>query len=193
MKKKYQLALIVAIVMLLAITTAYAALSTTLNIQTNSVVQEALTWNVGFTGTSATATSTGTSTTGRSCGTATITATSVTVAETTLSKPDDKCVYTLTVKNSGTIPAKLSTITPTKPTGTSVTCGTASGPTMVCGNITYKLTSNSAGTTALATNTTLAANGTQTVYLVVSYTGTTVNSSEITQSGAKFALKYDQA
>lgn len=192
MKKKYQIALIAVIVMLIMITTAYAALSTTLNITTNSVTQNVLTWNVGFTGSSATATAAGTSATGRSCGTATITATSVTVADTTLSKPDDKCTYTLTIKNNGTIPAKLSNITPTNPTGNGVTCGTSSGATMVCGNITYKLTTNSGGTTALTTGGVLDPAATRTIYLVVSYTGSGVNSSAITQTGAKFSIKYDQ-
>ena len=191
--KSLRIALIAVILGVVGITVAYAALSTSLNVTVSKVTQNALTWNVGFTGTSASASVAGTSSTGRTCGTASITASTVTVADTTLSKPDDSCTYTLTIKNSGTIPAKLTSITPTKPTGTSVTCGTASGATMVCGNITYKLTSDAAGTTALPTNTTLNSNATQTVYLVVKYTGTTLNSSEVTQSNAKFALKYDQA
>ena len=191
--KSLRIALIAVILGVVGITVAYAALSTSLNVTVSKVTQNALTWNVGFTGTSASASVAGTSSTGRTCGTASITASTVTVADTTLSKPDDSCTYTLTIKNSGTIPAKLTSITPTKPTGTNVTCGTASGATMVCGNITYKLTSDAAGTTALPTNTTLNSNATQTVYLVVKYTGTTLNSSEVTQSNAKFALKYDQA
>ena len=183
--------LLVAVVMLVGVGIAYAALSTTLTITFGNVKQNALTWDVGFSGTSATGTGTGTSTTGRSCGNATITASAVTIADTTLSKPDDKCVWTLTVKNNGTIGAKLSTITPTAPS--SITCGTASGPTLVCGNITYMLTSDSSGNTALTTGNTIAASGTQTVYLVAKYTGTTLNSSAVTQTGAKFTLTYDQA
>ena len=190
--KNLRLALIAVVLGIVGITVAYAALSSTLSVTVSKVTQNIATWNVGFTGSTASASVGGTSSTGRSCGTATINATSVTVADTTLSKPDDSCTYTLTIKNNGTIAAKLSSITPTKPTGTNVTCGTASGATMVCGNITYKLTTDADGTTAVPTNTTLNSNATQTVYLVVKYTGTTLNSSEVTQSNAKFALKYEQ-
>ena len=182
--------LVVAIV---GITIAYAAteLSSNLSITTSKITQSQQTWNVGFTGSSATATVGGTSDTGRSCGTASITPTTVTVANTSLSKPNDSCTYALTVANTGTIAAKLNNIVPTAPSGDS--CGTLSGPTMICGNITYKLTSNAAGTTPLATNTVLAAStGTQSVYLVVTYTGDDVVSTAVNQSGASFSLVYGQ-
>ena len=180
-----------AVIVLLGVGIAYAALSTTLTITFGKVTQNALTWKVGFTGTSATGSRTGTSATGASCGTATITESAVTVADTTLSKPDDKCTWTLTVKNSGTVGAKLTTITPSAPSST--TCGTLSGGNMVCGNITYMLTSDANGTTVLHANTTLAAGASQTVYLVAKYNAAGVQSSAITQSGAKFTLVYAQA
>ena len=181
--------LVAVIILIIGITVAYAALSTELNITTNKITQSALTWNVGFTGSTATATVGGTSSTERSCGTATITPTTVTIADTKLSKPDDSCRYTLTVKNNGTIGAKLTAIDPTRPSGT--TCGTESGPTMVCGNITYLLASDTSET-PLALNSTLAANASQTVYLYVKYTGTGVNSSAVNQTGASFSLVYSQ-
>ena len=194
MKKKENLLplIIVAGVLVVGIGIAYAALSTTLTITFGNVTQTALNWNVGFQGTTISGTPGGTSSTGRSCGTATVAqdTLSVTVADTTLSKPNDSCTYTLTVKNSGNIPAKLDNITPTAPSG--ITCGTISGGNMVCGNITYKLASNSDGSTILPTNTTLAASETQTVYLVVKYTGTTTNSSSVTHTGATFTLNYIQ-
>lgn len=179
------------LILVLGIVVAYATLSTTLNLKFTGVTQNALTWNIGFTGTSATGTAAGTSATGRTCGAATITPTSVSVAATTLSKPDDKCTYALTIKNSGGIAAKLSAITPTKPAST--TCGTASGGNMVCGNITYKLTSDAAGTNLLAVNQTLAAGASLSAYLVVSYTGTSLNSTAVTQSNATFSLAFAQA
>lgn len=194
-RRNLQVLLVGAILMVVGISVAFAALSTALNITTNSVTSLGspdISWNIGFTGTSATATVGGTSATGRSCGTATITATSVTVGATTLSKPDDSCTYTLTIKNSGTITGTLASITPTKPTGTNVTCGTASGSTMVCGNITYKLTTDSTGSTALTTGGQLAANGTRTIYLVIKYTGSSLNSSAVTQSSGSFAITYNQ-
>ncbi len=190
-RKTLTVVLAIVSVLVLGIVVAYAALSTALNVSFSGISQNALTWNVGFQGSSASGTAAGTSSTGRSCGTATITSSTVSVASTTLSKPGDKCTYTLTIKNSGTIAATLSSITPTKPTST--TCATASGATMVCGNITYKLTSDSGGSTALVTNKTLAAGASSTVYLVASYTGTGLNSSAVTQSGAKFAINYAQA
>ena len=158
----------------------------------NKVTQTAQSWNVALTTGTLTATVEGTGDTGRSCGTATVTATSITVNNTTLSKPGDGCVYTFVVNNTGTIAAKLGTVTPTKPTGT--TCGTASGGNMVCGNITYRVTTNSAGTTiAKSSNTSVAAGGTKTLYLVVRYTGTDLATSAVTQTGAKFKLPFNQA
>ena len=186
-----RLVLAVALVLLVGVSVAYAALSTTLNITFGKVTQSALTWDVGFVPGSVTATAGGTSDTGRSCGTATVTAGSVSLADTTLSKPGDKCTWTLQIQYSGSVGAKLNTITPTAPSG--ISCGTASGANLVCGNITYNLTTDSGGGTILSTGGTLAAGNTQTVYLVAKYTPTNaVQSSAITHTGAKFSLVYAQ-
>jgi uncharacterized protein (DUF2141 family) len=195
-RRNLQIILVGAVLMIVGISVAFAAMSTALNITTNSVVQQTNTWNIGFVTGTVTGTPGGTtSTTGRSCGNATVTATSVSVAATNLSKPDDSCTYTLQIKNNGTIAGTLATITPQNPTGTNVTCGTSSGATMVCGNITYKLTTDSAGSTLLNTtsNATLNGGSTRTIYLVVKFTGTAPSSTAITQSGAKFTLTYNQA
>ena len=180
-------------VAVVALSIAYAALSATLNIGVSSVQQTPQTWNVAFQTGSVTGTPGGSSDVGRSCGTATVNATTASVAATQLSKPGDKCTYKLTVKNTGSIAATLASITPTQPTGTGVTCGTASGAQMVCGNITYTLATNTSGT-LLATGGTLAAStGSLDVYLIAEFTGTTLPSSEITQSNAGFTLVYNQA
>ena len=190
--KKYIILLSGGVICLLLISVAYAAMSSQLTLSVNKVTQTAQSWNVALTTGTLTATVEGTGDTGRSCGTATATATAITVNNTTLSKPGDGCVYTFVVNNTGTIAAKLGTITPTKPTST--TCGTASGGNMVCGNITYRVTTNSAGTTiAKSSNTSVAAGGTKTLYLVVRYTGTDLATSAVTQSGAKFTLPFNQA
>ena len=190
--KKYIILLSGGVICLLLISVAYAAMSSQLTLSVNEVTQTAQSWNVALTTGTLTATVEGTGDTGRSCGTATATATAITVNNTTLSKPGDGCVYTFVVNNTGTIAAKLGTITPTKPTST--TCGTASGGNMVCGNITYRVTTNSAGTTiAKSSNTTVAAGGTKTLYLVVRYTGTDLATSAVTQTGAKFKLPFNQA
>ena len=189
-RQKFSVMLSAMLVLLVGLSIAYAALSTTLNVTVRNVTETGLTWNIGFTGSSATATELGSpSTAGRSCGAATVTATAVTVADTTLSKPGDGCRYKLTIKNSGGISGTLSTITPTEPSG--ITC-TKANASMVCGNITYKLATNTEGT-LLTTGGTLAPNATLDVYLIATYTGTTVNSSPIVHSGAKFSIIYAQA
>ena len=191
MSQNFKFLLLVAVILLVGVGIAYAALSTSLSITFGTVTQSSLSWDVGFQGSSASGTASGTSETGRVCGTATITPSAVTLANTSLSKPGDKCTYTLTVANNGTVGAKLNAITPTAPTGT--TCNTATGGNLVCGNITYKLTSDSGGSTLLPTGTTLASGNTQTLYLVVMYNASGLQSSNITQSGAKFTLSYTQA
>lgn len=191
-KRRNMYILVLALVVIIGgLSLAYAALSATLNVQFGDITQNALTWNVGFQETSVTPTAAGTSATGRSCGNATVTASTVTVSATTLSKPDDKCTYALTIKNSGTIAATLNSITPKNPNSTS--CSTSNGATMVCGNLTYKLTTDSAGSQLLGTNRLLAIGGSLPVYLIVSYTGTGLNTTNNTQSGAAFALSYTQS
>ena len=97
----------VLIVGLVSMTVAYAALSATLNITINKVTQNAVTWNVAFATGTVTPTVGGTGDVGRSCGNATVTATTVTVSNTTLSKPDDSCTYQLTIKNNGKVINKV--------------------------------------------------------------------------------------
>ena len=178
------------VVILTGISVAYAALSTTLNVTVNKVTQNALTWNVGFQTGTVPVTPGGEGSSVATCGAASVTASTVTVAESTLSKPNDSCTYTLTVKNTGGIDATLGTITPKNPESTSCT---NSGASMVCGNITYKLTTDAAGTTLLTTGGTLAkTNGTQTIYLVVKYTGSGLVSNEIAQNSGGFSLVYNQ-
>ncbi len=184
--------LLVALILVVGIGIAYAALSATLDITFNRITQNAITWDIAFVGNSATGTPAGTSATGRSCGTATITATSVTVADSSVSKPGDKCTYALTIKNNGTVNGILSSITPTAPT--SVVCETATAGNLVCGNITYKLTTDATGDTLFTSGGSLAADASQTIYLVVLYNKTDeVQSTQIEQSGAKFTLTYNQA
>ncbi len=189
-KKQLKFLLLVAMIFVVGTGIAFAALSATLNITFGSITQNPISWSVEFLGTSATAEETTTSSTGFECGTATINSTSVTVASSKLSKPGDKCKYTLTISNSGSLNAKLTTITPTAPSGD--TCGTISGGNMVCGNITYRLSDSSDGSTVLPTDTQLNSGQTKTVYLIISYNSESLQTSTITQSGAKFSLVYEQ-
>jgi uncharacterized repeat protein (TIGR01451 family) len=176
----------------LGLSIAYAALSTTLTARFSEVAQQSLRWEVGFVEGSVAGVGSGTSDAGRTCGVASVSQSSASVAETILSKPGDKCTYALTIKNTGTIDANLGSINPTQPS--SVTCTTASGATMVCGNLTYKITTDAAGTTVLTPNRLLEkSTGELPVYLVVAYTGDEVSGTQNTQAGAAFTLTYNQA
>ena len=182
----------IMVVVITGISVAYAAteLSSNLSITTAKVTQNPQTWAVGFDSGTVTPVSSGTSESGRVCGTATVTSSSVTVANTVLSKPGDTCRYDLVVKNTGSIDATLGTITPVTPTSTSCTSSTAS---MECGNITYKLTTDTAGNTLLTQGGTLAnTSGTQTIYLFAQYTGTGLVTSEEVQNNGGFTLIYNQ-
>lgn len=209
--RKLKMILLIAFVLVVSVGIAYAALSATLTITFGNVVQNKLTWNVAFDTTSTTVTPTlvGSSATGRSCGNATVAADSVTVANTTLSKPGDACIYKLTIKNSGDIDASLASVVPTAPTSTTCTPTSASASAsakLVCGNITYQLvktaspnnttyaitTTNLTTGTALAKATSSTSPTTMDTYLVVQYTGSSLASTATTQTGAKFTLTFNQ-
>ena len=188
--QKRQSIIIIAILCacLFGLAIAYAALSATLTITFGNITQNSLSWNVAFETGSFTGTKTGDASV--VCGDATISPTTASIASTTLTTLHDKCVYKLTIKNTGSIDAVLSSISAQTPT--SVSCDTGTTSQMVCGNITYKLTSDAAGNSLLGTNNTLAANtGTLDVYLIAEYTGTTTGSSSIQNNGG-FTLNYSQ-
>ncbi len=190
--KDTKMLVVIVIGLVLLIGVAYAALSQTLEITTTAVTSSGISWNVGFQSGNVTGTKGGTSTADVVCGTATVTGSSVSVAASTLSKPDDSCTYALVIKNLGDIDATLASVNPSAPTSTSCT---NSGASMVCGNITYYLstTNNVASPTLLTTGGTLVkTTGTLNVYLIIKYTGTTVGS-EVQQNGGKFTLIYNQA
>ena len=179
---------------------AFAALSTTLNITFNNFTQEAMTWDVGFVGSSATGTADGTSDTGLSCGIATITPSSVTVSDTTLSKPGDKCTYTLTVKNNGTIAANLSNINFNNPSNTICSIEWFVGPEVTCESVKYELgpSSTRPGVPAepwsqISPYFRLESGESKAISLVVSYKGNSTQSTTVTQTGAKFDLVFSQA
>ena len=190
-KKNNQTLIIVAILCagLFGISVAYAVLSSTLTITISQLTQQGLSWNVGFEPGSVSGTKTGS--TDAVCGVATVTASSVSIANTVLATYGDQCVYPLTIKNTGSIAAELSTIAAATPA--SVSCNTDTTSQMVCGNTTYKLTTDLAGSSLLGTGNVLAAtNGTLNVYLTVSYTGSTTGGSDTDQNGGGFTLAYTQ-
>lgn len=194
-QKKLNGILLTLLMALVTISIGYAALQSILNITTSTVQNDTdVRWNVGFVGTS-TPTEDGTSSVGRSCGAATVESSSVSIAATQLSKPGDSCTYPLQIKNSGTIAAKVSEIKPVAPSGATCTLteGTsATSAQMVCGDYTYKLVGNAAGTTHFVEEAVLEPNATITAYLIIAYTGTEVNTESVTQSNGKFTVTYAQ-
>ena len=192
MKNTNKLYIMLAIVLVAVVVlgVAYAAMSKVLTITSGKVTQSALSWNVAFDTASTTvnATAGGTSATGRTCGAATVSASTLTFADTTLSKPGDTCTWSFTIKNTGSIAAKVSGFAYTKP----VSSCTTSGATMTCGKLTYKITTN--GSTELAQNSTIAAGGTQAIKVVASYNdNSNLLGSAATYSGTQIKITYTQA
>ena len=185
-----QTMIIVAVLcaMLFGLSIAYAALSATVNITFGNVTQNNLSWNVGFeTGTTTTIVNSSPSAT---CGEATTTSNTVSIDNTILSTLHDKCVYKMKIKNTGSIDAILESITARVPSG--VSCDTTTTSQMVCGNITYKLTSDQTGSSLLNVNNVIGAStGELDVYLSVEYTGTTVGQDSAQSSGG-FTFNYIQ-
>lgn len=190
--KKMYIIMIVLVVIVAGFSIAYAVLSTTLTI-TGNVTQNALQFGPTCKNETVSGTFSGTSTTGSSCGNVTCSGTTFTVAETKLSKPNDKCIWKLTVENKKDINAKLTAIAASAPSSVSCTIETANNK-MTCGDMEYFLTTDSNGSTLLTTGGTIAkTNGTQTIYLVAHRKNVgTLNTNTVTHNGAKFTLTYTQ-
>lgn len=198
-RQRLTFTMVALLVVVVGLSVAYAALSTTLNITANKVTQNALSWAVAFSGTSCTKAERGTSGTGRTCGNATVSGSTVTIGDTTLSKPDDGCLYTCTLSNSGTISAKFSGITPTAPSAspTGASCS-VSGSTITCKNssnvtsLTYKVGTNNTCSTALSASNTISAGGTLTIYICIDYASSTTQTATQTFTNAKYSIAFGQ-
>ena len=103
---------------------------------------------------------------------------------------NSRCSYPLTIKNSGTLDAKVSEIIFSSPNG--VTCKTE-GSRMTCGNITYKVSVDQNGNDLLSEGAELKTESEVLVYLIVEATGNNSSFNEISQSGAKIILVYAEA
>ncbi len=193
-KKKIILSfIIIAVVLLLSISIAYAALSTSLVITVNST-QNPMTWDIAFQTGTVTGVSTSTNSLS-SCGSATATTDTISGISTTLADVGDKCAYTFVIRNNGTIAGKISSIDITKPTNT--TC-TIVGSTMVCGDITYKLHyDNESSTSLVGIGDTIAPKDGSTptlkrVVLTIEHTGTTASTEDYDQLGFSYKITYEQ-
>ena len=188
--KKIAILVIFIIVIVLMLSVAYTALSSTLKINTEKVSQAQITWSVGFVEGEVSPLQYGTSNVGRSCSNAVATSDTVSIGPTVLSKPGDACAYKLTIMNTGSVDAKLSTITPVNPTTTSCI---KTGSTMECGNITYMLATDPIGNELLTSNTYIPKiDGSLDVYFILKYTGSGTNVST-SQVGGGYTLVYRQA
>ena len=168
-------ALIIAVI---SLGVAFAAFSTTLNINGTATVQ-ASSWDVYF-ATAATGTDTKPSSstalttdqiqeTNRQSGIQeTVTDATGSIVATTFTwsakfkTPGDQVRYTLYIKNGGTYNAKITNVS--LPTPTCKISGTQTAETTICGKIKYTLT-NAGDGSAVANNQTLAAGETKTFYL----------------------------
>lgn len=195
--KKFVLTICVsAFTMLALVAITYAALSQTLTITMNKTTQKAMTWDIHFIA----GTITGSAVTNNSgnvdCGTATATATTISGFSPVLSGVGDKCSYTFTIQNAGSIPGKIDTILFGEPSEATGTC-TGSGSSRTCGDITYELHYDTVTGTAVAVGDVInAMSGStptaKTVLLTVAYSGTTAGEEDFTQSGFSYTLGYKQ-
>lgn len=151
------------LVIVLLITVAFAAFSTSLNITGNASITSS--WNVGFDTTKQ-------SGSGVIATTGTATAGSITYANAqsasfspSFVKPGDSVTYTLTIKNTGTLAASLGT-----PTLTSSTC-TVSGLTCTTSSGHIKFTVTAPASSSLA------ASGTTTMTVKAEFVNAAVSSS----------------
>ena len=152
--KIFYIIIFILIISIATLTIVYAALQTQLNINFGYVNQDAYTWNVQFNTTASTASLSKYSTDqsyGFTCNAATLSANTITIDNTQLTKPDDYCVWGFKVENYGTMPAKLNSINPST-TGDSCTID---GVTITCGCVTFKLAKNADGTSLLDATSTL--------------------------------------
>ena len=174
-------------VAVLGLTVAYSALSATLKVSgTGSVT--AGTWDVKFT-----AATGSNSNTGATCNNPTLNNTTITNVNPTFVKPGDSCTYTITVKNNGTIPAKLTGITPATP---AISLSGADSAT-VNGKIDYELTYGGTKVTSGVTGltTALAKSGTTTITMKITFnsTATAVPATAVTVTIPETTFSYAAA
>ena len=134
------------LLVIIGITVAFAALSTTLNINGTAKVL-ASTWEVKFIG-PLTPTLTGTA---KVLSAPALDDTSIETYDVVLKKPGDSVTYTFNVTNTGTIPAKIGTLTKASaPTFTGLSTDTEdkeADELLVASNVSYTLTYTSGGAT----------------------------------------------
>ena len=199
------ISLIIALVLVVTgIGVAFAAFSTTLNINGTATVQSS-NWKVFFTNASDGSdpgTSTGVSLTPTLSNTNSLPVTAANTSNTlktasftwsgTLKTPGDKIMYTFYIRNTGSYNAKLTSIN--VPT---LSCTkNSSNETTVCGKIKYGIFTDTSGSTRLAQNTTIASGSYQTVYVIAEFDKTTAASdlpnANVTVNPSTITMTYTQ-
>lgn len=183
------IALAALVVAVIGVSIAFAAMSQTLTINGTATVSPA--FSVKFANLAApTLVGTATVTTAP-----TLTATHIGNYAVKLMQKNDSVTYTFDIKNTGTINAKLSTLTKATPTCTGSATDTtqaASDATTVCSNLTYTLTYTTGGT-AVAANDTLASGETKNVTLKISYNSDTLPIDDVNVANLDLTLVYESA
>ncbi len=170
---------LIAIVVVMV--SGYAAFATQLNI--NGTANITSSWNVAFDTTQTSAYTPTTGLSGATAPTGSIAFTDDQTANLTanLNQPGDKIVFTLTVKNTGNLKAKLEapTLTGTSCTVSDLTCTSASGH--------IKFTVTNPTPTSIAATT-----GTATITVTAEYPNTTVEEASTESASIKVSLNATQ-
>ncbi len=117
-EKQRTVLLLILVVAILTITVAYAALSTSLRINSSATVRGA-SWDIHFSGGSVNGTPTSAPAEGRSVyfdGVPTLSTTTISNVRVVLTQPSDSATYSFNIVNNGSIDARLSTLTSMTPT-----------------------------------------------------------------------------
>lgn len=199
-------------VLVVFISVAFAALSTTFTMNFGTASKGSHTWNVHFAPLNVATTSNvspyfrgGTSTNGCSCSNATFDNNTASIGAITLSKPGDYCYWYFHIQNTGTIDSILSSFSWVAPTGAPSSC-TISGATMTCSDIVFRvykceytysgtyITCLSDPAPVLLTNNsmTINSNSSGLIKVVAEYNSSGVNTNNYTLSGAKLQFTLSQ-
>lgn len=192
--KKIMYKIIIALIIVSSIlSVVFAALSTTLTTNIGTLTTINTQWNVQFDTTLNNTPPTNYTTNSEDgnfqCSNIKVFSNNIQIPNIKLAKPDDYCYWSVKVKNTGTMNAKL-TLTPAA-SGCTIT-----GASIECGCVTIKLAKNTAGTTLLETNEVLAPNSTLQLYIRADYTPTTAatvnNCQGATISPVTYTLNWSQ-
>ncbi|MBQ9013874.1 MAG: hypothetical protein IJ094_10075 [Bacilli bacterium] len=186
------LSIVALVAAIIGLTVAFAAMSRTLTIN-GSAKMDTATWDIHYENLSAATLTGGASVPNPD--TATIKNGDTTTIENidmTVTKPGDSVTYTFDVVNSGTINAKIGTLTKQlKPNCAGTGANADADAALVCGNLTYEFKYTTDGA-AVAENDTLSAGQTKNLTLKLSYDGTTLPADDVNLTGMDITTIYVQ-